>query len=60
MRQLRELRFGAVGTGPSGNSFTANGFRTILKSLGEMPQLTVLEMQLPVEKGLYIGTFCNK
>jgi hypothetical protein len=34
--------------GGDSNTFTVNGFTAVLKALETMPQLTVLDMQLPL------------
>lgn len=44
LRQLRELR---LGNSNDNNKFTVEGFTIVMKSLQEMPELSVLEMQLP-------------
>lgn len=52
MRQLRELRLG----NSNDNKFTVEGFLAVMKTLPEMPELTVLEMQLPTVAILSIST----
>ena len=49
MSQLRELRLGVAGDDddPTSNKFTAKGFEAVLKALKQIPELAVLEMQLP-------------
>jgi CheY-like chemotaxis protein len=49
MQQLTELRLGSATEKADGNSntFTVDGFRAVLNKLETMPQLTVLDMQLP-------------
>ena len=54
-RQLRELRLGSAGDQPTSNKYTAKGFKLIMEALKKMPELAVLEMQLPAEKKLDIG-----
>jgi hypothetical protein len=49
MQQLTELRLGSATEKADGNSntFTVDGFEAVLNKLETMPQLTVLDMQLP-------------
>jgi hypothetical protein len=49
MQQLTELRLGSATEKADGdsNTFTVDGFRAVLNKLKTMPQLTVLDMQLP-------------
>jgi hypothetical protein len=49
MRQLTELRLGSATEKSDGdnNIFTVSGFEAVLGSLETMPELTVLDMQLP-------------
>ena len=56
MHQLRELQLGAAEEGPASNKFTAEGFKVVLKALEEMPELAVLEMQLP-DRQMGIGNW---
>jgi hypothetical protein len=39
----------------SSTTFTADGFKTVLRALGVIPKLTVLDMQLSHVKELYIN-----
>lgn len=52
LRQLRELRLGTAG---EGNTFTPDGFISLIKGLKEMSLLTVLEARFPLENELYAG-----
>ena len=57
MHQLQELRLGSVGDGVrdiNNNKFTLEGFKAVMAALKTLPELTVLEMQLPKEKVLSI------
>jgi hypothetical protein len=58
MKQLTELRLGSSTEKADGNNntFTVDGFTTMLKTLKTMPKLTALEMQLPHVKELSIST----
>ena len=43
LRQLQELRLGSA----TDNKFTRKGFETFMQALRQLPELAVLEMQLP-------------
>ena len=46
LHQLQELRLGSA----TDNKFTEEGFNTVVKALQQLPELAVLEMQLPAVK----------
>jgi hypothetical protein len=56
IQQLTELRLGTAAEKAEGdnNTFTVNGFTTVLRTLKTMPKLTVLDMQLLHVKQLYV------
>ena len=54
-RLLQELRLGSAGNQPTSNKYTVEGFELVMEALGKMPELAVLEMQLPAEESLNIG-----
>jgi hypothetical protein len=57
MRQLTEVRLSnAIGRiEDTNNTYTVDGFKTVLNALEQMPKLTTLVMQLPHVKELDIG-----
>jgi hypothetical protein len=57
MKQLTALCLGTSAEKTDGNSntFTADGFKNVLRALDTMPKLTALDMQLPHVKQLYIN-----
>jgi hypothetical protein len=57
MQQLTELRFGSATEKSDGNNniFTVGGFKAVVGSLEAMPELTVLDMQLPHVKEFNIN-----
>jgi hypothetical protein len=56
MQQLTELRLGSVTEKADGdsNTFTVDGFTSVLRALKTMSELTVLDMQLPHMKQFVI------
>jgi hypothetical protein len=62
IQQLTELRLGTAAEKAEGdnNTFTVNGFTTVLKALNTMSKMAVLDMQLPHVKELRIGGMSTK
>jgi hypothetical protein len=56
MQQLTELRLGSATEKADGdsNTFTVDGFTSVLRALKTMSELTVLDMQLPHMKQFVI------
>jgi hypothetical protein len=62
MQQLTELRLGSATEKADGdsNTFTVDGFTSVLRALKTMSELTVLDMQLPHVKKFDIDGKCTR